>query len=721
MEGASSRISFQSKATPKPVGPERPGKPRFYGPGTVAQFGQWVIRDAMTYLGGPVDYWIDHVLDPSLKLGDPAKAEPMPAWPRYLDLTPAQRARHVQWLASGRPVPTDPGHLLLLLASLQRRSLEDKADVEEIVVELERLASAVDSDPQVAWRLWQLLEFLVAGMVATAPEERVRNLLNGAQRWDTAAPMTVLAWYALRQLPVPADVMRAVLRGQPETRTSVVLDRAPQEFAALFARRYVDAYDGGLVPAAAARPHRLTYYPAWSGSRNFEVSLPNVFGRPAQLKRAFEVWNACIEDLKELSTVRRKYGGDAATLSVEEWQALPAELRSQVDHPRRERWFEAFTAGEGAGGVRITTLASVGSAAGFADADRFTAAQLRKIAEQADQVGFGIEPDGRQQSRGLPAATPVALWRATTEPASRRHGVEAAAAVLGLCLHVARADGDVADDEVRIAAHNVEALFELAEGDRMRLEAIRELFLRNPPKIAQLTKKLEGQPTEVRAGLGRLVVAVAAADGLITDGELRALRQLYRALGFSNADLDAALVESGARLADDELVEVARERRPTTDGESIPRPGAPAKSPGPTLDQVRIAALLSDSHEVTKMLAGIFADDEEPEPDTKSRPVPQASAAAPPATEPVQPADLPGGLAKHVDALDARYRGILAELITREEWSAAELRQMSTRSRLMPNAILEAINTWSDECLGDFLIEEADGWRIRREMLEECT
>jgi hypothetical protein len=137
---------------------------------------------------------------------------------------------------------------------------------------------------------------------------------------------------------------------------------------------------------------------------------------------------------------------------------------------------------------------------------------------------------------------------------------------------------------------------------------------------------------------------------------------------------------------------------------------------------VRIAALLSDSHEVTSMLAGIFADDEEPaEPDTKSRPVPQSSTAAPTDAEPVQPADLPGWLAKHVEALDARYRGILAELITREEWSAAELRQISARSRLMPNAILEAINTWSDECLGDFLIEEADGWRIRREMLEECT
>ncbi len=37
---------------------------------------------------------------------------------------------------------------------------------------------------------------------------------------------------------------------------------------------------------------------------------------------------------------------------------------------------------------------------------------------------------------------------------------------------------------------------------------------------------------------------------------------------------------------------------------------------------------------------------------------------------------------------------------------------------MMPAAALEEINTWSDEHLGDFLIEDGDAYGIRRELLE---
>ena len=68
--------------------------------------------------------------------------------------------------------------------------------------------------------------------------------------------------------------------------------------------------------------------------------------------------------------------------------------------------------------------------------------------------------------------------------------------------------------------------------------------------------------------------------------------------------------------------------------------------------------------------------------------------------------------------LDARYHDVLGELLTRPLWTAAEVRAIATRAKLMPGAILEALNGWSEERFGDHVIEEAGDWRIHAAVLE---
>jgi hypothetical protein len=72
-------------------------------------------------------------------------------------------------------------------------------------------------------------------------------------------------------------------------------------------------------------------------------------------------------------------------------------------------------------------------------------------------------------------------------------------------------------------------------------------------------------------------------------------------------------------------------------------------------------------------------------------------------------------------SLDARYHGVLRELLTRPVWTAAEIRAIATRAKMMPGAILETLNAWSEERFGDYVIDEAGDWRINAGLLERPT
>jgi hypothetical protein len=110
------------------------------------------------------------------------------------------------------------------------------------------------------------------------------------------------------------------------------------------------------------------------------------------------------------------------------------------------------------------------------------------------------------------------------------------------------------------------------------------------------------------------------------------------------------------------------------------------------------------------MLADVFA-----EPDD----VPVSSTTAPGSTVPVE-ADCPSpmdGDAKF-PGLDTNLHPILEQLVTRVEWSSTQVRELARQHRMMPNAILEGINSWSEEAAGDVLLDEqGDSWIVHAELL----
>ena len=68
--------------------------------------------------------------------------------------------------------------------------------------------------------------------------------------------------------------------------------------------------------------------------------------------------------------------------------------------------------------------------------------------------------------------------------------------------------------------------------------------------------------------------------------------------------------------------------------------------------------------------------------------------------------------------LHARFQPFYSALVGRSEWPESEAKQLARQHGVMLSGAIEAINEWSHDRWGDWLIEEGDPLRIRLDLLE---
>ncbi len=59
----------------------------------------------------------------------------------------------------------------------------------------------------------------------------------------------------------------------------------------------------------------------------------------------------------------------------------------------------------------------------------------------------------------------------------------------------------------------------------------------------------------------------------------------------------------------------------------------------------------------------------------------------------------------NLEKLDNKYYAVLKLLVEQHYWEKREYQSLVRQFNLMPEAVIEVINSWSDEFLGDYLIE----------------
>ncbi|HYW07857.1 MAG TPA: tellurite resistance TerB C-terminal domain-containing protein [Longimicrobium sp.] len=331
-----------------------------------------------------------------------------------------------------------------------------------------------------------------------------------------------------------------------------------------------------------------------------------------------------------------------------------------------------------------------------ARADKLSKKEAEGLTELLEKLGVGIAPDVRHTGINPANAGHAAVFFLPGD--ALEPGPDFAAASLLLTLGAAVADADQRShaEEEEMERH-LEAAYRLSDADRARLRAHMAWLRVCPPSLPTMKKQLEPLPAEQRAGIARALIAIAGADGHVSPAEVKMLSKLYPLLGLDAgrvyADVHALAAGPGpvTVIPADEVEEYA-----------IPRPAAAPPKSGFTLDVSRIASIQRETHDVTRVLAGVFADD--------------APAEAAPVE--IEEASTPAG-DNHLPGMDAAHSALVHALGERDEISAGEFASLAERSGLMAGGAIETINDAAFQLCDEPLLEGTDPIEINPHAREE--
>lgn len=637
-------------------------------------------------------------------------------YPSYDRISAEQRRCYLEWLSAGRvdiePAKRSLGYVFIFFYGLERRILldgdRDPSLLQEIIRLLEHYGPAHRSKSLKTYFL-QLLHFAGWQLGSDAYRELWSRLLAfDGDRPDEDGLRFVLANLYQRGEPLDWLVACRLAFANVESRRSTVVARTQDKFFALFEQRFREQFPAGFALEAAKQEALVQYRPASNAlaqisyqrrkNNPFELRIPNVAGLHSQFKSLPKIWNACIDDLSGYSrALRSGRAGSGAALA--RWQALPPELQKLEEHPLSPGLDAILAAAPKEGDYRFVPTAALASLAEIPERAKLTAAQSRQVVDFVNALGWQLAPD--PGITGLPLAwnQEVTLFRPAL---SQQTTAQASGLVrlLYLAVTLAAADGAIEAEELAsfyqlISADSTnESDVILLRATEASLRRDANVALRSLPEMAKLI------PAESKEYVLRTMARIAAADSEVSLGELKVLRRMARSLGL-NADAVEILLREDEAFRE---ITVAGSTRSQAGGEKIPvRPSD--RTATFTLNEERIHALTQETREVISMLSVVMADAEE---------APCASPTGAPDTS-VNPQH------EWLNGLDQRYHAAVVALISRDEITPGDFDCLAADNHLMPDDLFNAINTWSDEVLGDFLLERGENITIFRSLLPESA
>ena len=489
----------------------------------------------------------------------------------------------------------------------------------------------------------------------------------------------------------------------PASTTSIIVRRHREEFEQLFKARYERHYGEGLQLRCSKRAKRIHYHPA-SGTllRRFgsvdDQSLPlmpHVLGISSQFKEVIRIWQEAIDDLRAFG---RQIRASEGVLTSEAFESLPQELQSGP-HPEQEKWLDCFRSNQIDQGMAIVAVAELAAIKGLSKRDRLTKSQCQKLLRTADVLGLGVEPDARVSGVNYKWEEQVALFFTKSSAVDNGPDYMAASILLRLGATIAEADGAVDQSELDFITTHLEGQFDLSDSDSNRLEQLKNLLLVSRTGENQISRTLSKKlPPQHRLLVGEFLVGIAAVDNVITDSEFEALRKTFKSLEIDPASLDE-LVERFGLAKGGHRPPAIEELR---------------------LDLQAISKIMTETREVAVILRDAMADPDDQElnnDDGNSGPTGSLQ------TDGVSPQD-ESILTEPYDEtamqnLEPRYRPFVKALLENTCWAPSDLRKIADEHRVMLSGAIEAINEWSTDEYGDWLILEDDNYEIRTDLVKK--
>lgn len=689
-------------------------QPTFAGRGARVVMGPYKLVDPLIYI---VDCEVYPDFDASLlclrRRIDAPRPEPPKAlgyWPRLSEIKPYQVGNYLDWHARGRASPEmDIGYVFLFFYGLERRSLIDGQDVAVIGQEVLRLLRIYKGSGSFCGYATGLLAHLIMSGRLMPTDGLIDELLTFQDRYVSDEMSKLLIGYLAREKKSLRSNWAMKLAEQSEGASrSVYATRHRAEAEQLFQEKYQRRFGEGIVPTRRDRETEIEYRAASpsllrgasAAGETLTAHWVSAPGWPRTFAPVVELWN---ESLVELRQLARKVSPATNLGDQVEFDSLQI-VDDGADQERQQAWdklLSEFTPESGHILIPVNRLASHWGQTG----PTLRLRQSRTLAEMVQSLGMALEPDPRFTGRRYDLESHVAVLKLPDEPIQVSSPAFAlAGTVVRLALVVATADELLDEDEARAIVHFVEETLPLSRNEQLRLRALVEVLGRDGVSLVGLKKQLSAQFDQTqREALGRYLVAVAATSNGIDEAEIAALERGFQTLGLERGFLDQLLFSAREHPEGPVLVEVGS---PPLSGERIPA------APTTGLDLSRIRQLRQESDEVAKMLLSAMGaepqEDGEGEEEKTEGTVAESAETAPPTdTSPVFP-----GLRPELEAL-------LQVILKVEGLPLADFEKLARTHGTSMAAAINEINEWSDEHLGDFLIEESDPIVIHRRLLSE--
>jgi tellurite resistance protein len=692
------------------------------------------VGDALAGRGSDAD---PALIDPALPVDNQSpdiNGIRMGYWPSYSTIHPQSRAAYLAWLAGGRRDPAaNVGYVFLFFYGLERRVLDTAQgtplipnELDAIDRELVRLLAVYGHSSSFKGYATSLRD-VVAHLRFSAEQCLGKPPDRGDETWPAPTALRVgLGKHAAAGLPLPADWALVWAWFDPTHSPRSAQRRVREEFDELFRIRYAAAHGAGVVIFRGHDTLRVRYFPASAGIGSLELeaaSVPDVFEQEGPLAAIAAVADGVSDDLDAYSRFVGRKPELAGTLAA--YATLPPFLLRIATEPAvtsLRAWARASLGSNDRVRVEGAELIALwGTSPTLRKQEAASAATL------LGHLGFGVEPDVRLGGPTL-TASPVVLFRASEDtPVSASSTYAAATVACHLGMAVAAADSHIADSELQQLATYLSAAFDLTDGERRRLEAHVDWLTSVSLNMAGLKARLVHLPEAQRQPVGEFLVAVAAADGVITPQEVKTLTKIFTVLGLDPVSVPGRIHRQMAARTGTvrpapatEPVTVQAATEPDRGYAITPPPAAAAdqtayrgphgaseptvSAPSLFLREKVIAAKLADSEKVSALLADIFAEDDVP-------------AEPPPAPEPDTSA-VPEHAAT-VGGLDPAHSTLVRTLADSPTWTRAEFEAVTARLDLLPDGALDVVNEAALDLADELLLDGEDIMMVNPDVLKE--
>lgn len=691
--------TMSSSATPPafhiPSPPAGYGEARWIGPGVAMVVAGATLPGGMVYIGTAM-HTASSAVEPCLinprcdvaKVGDFTVGE-MGYWPSYSRISATARRAYLNWLAGGRNHPDcDIGFVFLFFYGLEYRIIvdaesnpDDGRDLPAIVDEIGRLISIYgERSPSFRHYAEALLDWM---STSTSSDTLYSKPL------PTFSPSYELPFYirlalgqtAVDRVPIPRSLALAWVQLSPSIALRTAAKRCPEEFGRLFIERYEEFFGQGLVLPKNRTKLKLSYRPASSGLQGASTltktfgDIPDVTALTAPLRSLQEIVEQCTNDLSAFSRVVGK--DPTARHSLDGLLHLPISLWPTEARALLQSLVDRVTE------RRVTlTLGEVVRALGGTSAP-LSRDKILGLARVLEESRVGVEPNVLAGAKTPTITDSIVLFSMTTDKThlADNAAYQSAMLTLQLASAVAQADGEFSASEQIYLSNEIQGWHHLTSSCQQRLQAHLQWLISTPATLASLKKKLAPLDLKAKETIASFMAMLAHADGTVSPAEVKILEKVYKALG----------VESKRVFAD---VHAAS----TGASPSISREPSSFR-----LDTKRIAELQQDTEKVTALLANIFKEED--------------AVAPSPAMDDIEDATTATGLL----GLDEAHATLIRLLLSRAQWTRAELEDAAADLELMLDGALERINEAAFDAYDMPLTEGEDPVDVNAEVLEKVA